>query len=376
MAPKTTKPEATDKILAHLVESIKADSIAASPPKRWAIPRLPRLERAIGGGIPRKRAIEIHGPSDAGKSTLVAELVGAVAAAEEEELASPKGRRILVMDHEAVMDLDYMERVSRVPWGHVESMKDIAEVWREFPVIYIIPPWFEFDAQITEYLLRNKRLMLSAHDSFAAMTPKVFVQDKKGAHVDGIEEERPGMAARLFGKWMPKWKKAAVDADAAIIYTNHAKRKSIGHTQSFMPAPWDTVGGENPKFYADIRIRLVGSKSDTHEEGKASAVQVIRNKTSRERNCYFKMHINGDDGFDSSYEWMKIAIETGILQWEDKKGNRVGENSKLAHHLVDADETTYTAEEAAAAVIPGGALNAICREKLPDISLRESKDKE
>lgn len=312
-------------------------------------------------------------------SSLIGELIRDVADAEAEELALPMGKRIVVMDHEGVMDLEYMEAITRRPWGHVESLADISEVWREYPIVYMIPPYFEFDAKLMSFLLRHNRIIMSAHDSVAAMTPKALVQDSKGAIIDGCDDAAPAQIARLTGKWFPRWKKMCVAANATAVYTNHAKKASIGHQGGpFTPAPWITVGGENPKFYADIRIRCVGGKSDLYAQGKKVYMEVIKNKTSRDRHARLQYHITGVNGYDRMEEVMRLVMQAKILRWVTADGKKFAkEGSETAHHLITMpDRQPYSIEEARVDLAPGGPLRAVLEALLPSIDLTKREDEE
>ena len=213
---KTGKAAVSDHVLSELAKKVQGQMFEQNRPRRWPLGLL-RLSRGIGGGIPNARFVEVHGPPDSGKTNTAIEMIRDIIDAEQETLQDPKGRRVVVMDHEAVMDLDYAERITGQRFGWVEKMSDLVEVWRAHQVVYFIPPTLEFDARITANLMRNQRLLVSVHDSLAAMTPRALIEDSKGSPIDGCDESRPALLAGQLGKWMPRWKKMCVQYGSGAI---------------------------------------------------------------------------------------------------------------------------------------------------------------
>lgn len=359
MAKKpATKGEVTDKVLAALTEKLQKGGPLLVEPEiaRWrcGLLRLSHGKGGLGGGWPKGRFIEIHGPSDAGKTTKACEVVRDIVDQEQETLQDPHGRRIAIYDHEGVLDREYAEKIIGKEIGHVDRLGDLPDAWRAYQVLYFIPETFEADAKLTGTLLRHDRLLFSVHDSVAAMTPTCMIRSKKG-EIDGLDNNQPAILARLTGQWFPRWKKLAVEHGAGALYTNHAKKGF--QTNKFVPPSWNTPGGEAPKFYADIRIRVIGGKSEVYPNGgRKMYVQVIRNKTSRERGGKFEYHANGLNGIDRFTEAMGLALEAGIVKWVNAEGKVVAATAKNRSALRTEDGETMSLREFKASLGPDSPL--------------------
>lgn len=299
------------KLLLALAKAASSDLVTDDEVERWPL-RLLRLNAGIGGGIPAGRIIEIHGPSDAGKSTTALEIVASLLS-----LAKAKKKKILYMDHEAVLDLAYAEKAVGEPFGVVRRLKDLPAVWAKYTVLYFIPKSMQGDVKITAALLAAKKLLISIHDSLPAMNADSDADEE----IDPSDASQPAALARFLGWWFPRWKKRLERASASAIIINHARKQSIGYKGPEAYRPWVVNGGENPKFYSDIRLQLYGKKSDLYPgQGKCVCIKVIKNKTSPERRGEFVYHIDGEGGIDRSAELIDLGLELGILK-ESDKGN-------------------------------------------------------
>lgn len=206
------------------------------------------LDRAIGGGYPAGRIVEIFGPEGSGKTTL-----GIHGMAE----AQKAGYTVGIIDMETALDVEYARSIGlegdrNVDWLHVspesgEQAIDTIKLWAQSGVQYILV------------------------DSVAAMTPKAEFEGETG-------EGFMGLQARMMGQGMRKLTNVIHANDVVLVFINQIRQK-IGVIYG---SPEVTTGGKALGFYASIRLETRSSgdviKEGNEQVGRYSRIKAVKNK--------------------------------------------------------------------------------------------------
>ena len=293
------------------------------------------LDIALGiGGLPRGRICEIYGPESSGKTTLALHL-----AAE----AQRRGGTVVFIDAEHALDVGYAKKLG------VDTTK----------LLVSQPDCGEQAFEICETLIRSGAVDLVVIDSVAALVPK--------AEIDGeMEDQQPGMQARLMSKALRKLTAITSKTNSSILFINQIRMK-IGVMYG---SPETTAGGNALKFYASVRldIRKIGAITENSSVlGNRVRVKVVKNKVAPPfREAEFDIIFN--EGISILGETLDIGAEKGIVDkagaWYSFKGERLGqgrEGSKvfLKEHPEVAEEirslvlSTLGIEATAAPLSPG-----------------------
>lgn len=184
------------------------------------------LDIALGiGGFPKGRICEIYGPESSGKTTL------ALSATAEVQRA---GGTAVYIDAEHALDVNYAKRLG------VDTSK----------LLVSQPDCGEQALEICEALVSSNSVDLVVVDSVAALVPR--------AEIDGeMEDQQPGLQARLMSKALRKLTAITAKSNTTIIFINQIRMK-IG---VMFGSPETTTGGNALKFYASVRldVRRIGS---------------------------------------------------------------------------------------------------------------------
>lgn len=310
-------------VLAELAKGLPS-LLVRTEVERWPLGLL-ALDRALGGGLPAGRIVEGHGPNDSGKTTLALEVARDV-------LDFHRGKRkILYQDHEVALDIAYGERILRRPIGVVDRLKDLPAMWRAHEVLLFRPRSFEADDLVTRKLVGTGKVAMVVHDSIPSMVPELEDED------DGLSPP-PALVARALGTWLPRYRRLLSARRCVAWLVNHAKKQSIGYRGKEQFRPWVPSGGENPRFWSDVRLLIVGSRSPVYpERGRLVRVRVIKNKTASERRAEVPYHVDGRDGIDRAQEAIELLAEARKGRWVERKEGRLFEAEGLKAPLSAVD---------------------------------------
>lgn len=205
------------------------------------------LDRALGGGVPKGRIIEIFGPESSGKTTLALQM-----AAEVQKQGGIAG----FIDAEHALDPTYAKRIG----------VNINE-------LYISQPDNGEQAlEIAETLVRSGAVDIIIVDSVAALVPK--------AEIDGdMGDSHVGLQARLMSQALRKLTAVISKTNCIVIFINQLREK-VG---LMFGNPEITCGGRALKFYTSVRLDV--RKIETiKKEGVSIAnrvkVKVVKNKVA------------------------------------------------------------------------------------------------
>lgn len=259
------------------------------------------LDIALGiGGIPRGRICEIYGPESSGKTTLALHI-----AAE----AQKRGGTVVFIDAEHALDVQYARRLGVDTSRLLVSQPDCGEQALE----------------ICETLIHSGSVDLVIVDSVAALVPR--------AEIDGeMQDQQPGLQARLMSKAMRKLTGLTARAGCSMIFINQIRMK-IG---VMFGSPETTSGGNALKFYTSVRldIRRIGSiKDNTDVTGNRVKVKVVKNKVAAPfRVAEFDIIFN--EGISQVGEIIDLGVEQGVVDkagsWFSYKGERLGQGREGA----------------------------------------------
>jgi len=259
------------------------------------------LDIALGiGELPRGRICEIYGPESSGKTTVALHLAAEVQKA---------GGTVVFIDAEHALDLNYAKKLGVDTSNLLVSQPDCGEQALE----------------ICEALITSGSVNFVIIDSVAALTPR--------AEIDGeMQDQQPGLQARLMSKAMRKLTALTHRANCSILFINQIRMK-IG---VMFGSPETTAGGNALKFYSSVRmdIRRIGAIKDNSDvTGNRTRVKVVKNKVASPfREAEFDIIFN--EGISQNGELIDIGVDKGIVDkagaWYSFKGERLGQGREGA----------------------------------------------
>lgn len=254
------------------------------------------LDIASGvGGFPRGRICEIYGPESSGKTTLALS-----AAAEVQKI----GGTVVFIDAEHALDVNYARKLG------VDTSK----------LLVSQPDCGEQALEICESLVSSNSVDLVVVDSVAALVPR--------AEIDGeMEDQQPGLQARLMSKALRKLTAISAKSNTTIIFINQIRMK-IG---VMFGSPETTSGGNALKFYASMRmdVRRIGQIKDQNDvTGNRVKVKIVKNKVAAPfREAEFDLVFN--EGISLLGEIIDLGVDKGIIDkagaWFSFRGERIGQ---------------------------------------------------
>lgn len=259
------------------------------------------LDIALGiGGLPKGRICEVYGPESSGKTTLALHL-----AAETQK----QGGTVVFIDAEHALDIGYARRLG------VDTSK----------LLVSQPDCGEQALEICESLVSSGSVDLVVIDSVAALTPKAEIEGE-------MEDQQPGMQARLMSKALRKLTAITSKSNCLILFINQIRMK-IG---VMFGSPETTAGGNALKFYASVRldIRKIASIKDSSDvTGNRVRVKVVKNKVAPPfREAEFDVIFN--EGISQVGEILDLGVQYGFIDkagaWYSYKGERLGQGREGA----------------------------------------------
>lgn len=265
------------------------------------------LDRALGGGFPEGRIIELFGPPSSGKSTTC---LHAIAAMQAKYPEIP----VAYLDSEFSFDAIYAKALGVNVDGILIAQPDNGNL--------------TFDIMID---LIEAGVKLIICDSVAALLPKE--EDEAS-----LTENQMGVQARLMSKGLRKLNAYAGKAGCTIIFTNQTRQK-IGVMYGDNTV---TAGGNALPFYASVRCRFTPTSLFTEgDEGKTARrirVSIVKNKTYVPfKDCEFDIKFGC--GFDESAmiidEMFSLGIATKAGSWVSLLGEKAGQGRDRIVEIVN-----------------------------------------
>lgn len=266
----------------------------------------PPLNKAISGkydgGLPCGRLIEMFGPPSAGKTAIATRAMIA---------AQQAGGVAAFFDHERSFDARLAANMGL----------DLDKRW-----VFKTPETFEQSTTmaikmaltVRKHLDRDKPI-ICVFDSLAAMVP----QSKMAKDVDEYNMNDNTALARATSAVFPALAQHCEKHNFTALFLNQSRTK-IG---VMFGDPTTTPGGESPKFYASVRIKLGANKiakgkgADREVLGMQIGAECVKNKISRpfeKAKWNFMFRKDGTGHFDVEGSLIDYLAETGRL--EESKG--------------------------------------------------------
>lgn len=275
----------------------------------WLDTGFPPLNKAISGkydgGMPAGRIVEMFGGESCGKTAIATSVMAAAQAA---------GGLAAFFDHEHSFDM--------------EHAKTLGLDLTPGKFIYKTPDTFEQSITMAIKVanhVREKKLIpdeapiVMTFDSLASMVPK----SKFDKDTDEYNMNDNTALARATSAVFPSLVKWAEKTNTCMIFTNQMRQK-IGVMFGDNTV---TPGGDSPKFYASVRIRLNRKKIMEQVAGEKKFVgqeihaDCIKNKVAnpfQTADWQFRFREDGSGYFDVATSMIEYLEKLGKL---DKSGN-------------------------------------------------------
>ena len=267
------------------------------------------LDRALGGGVPKGRIIEIYGPESSGKTTLALHVIAE---------AQKNGGTAAFIDAEHALDPEYAKRIGVNTEELLISQPDNGEQALE----------------IVETLTRSGGIDVIVIDSVAALTPKAEIEGMMG-------DSHMGLQARLMSQALRKLTSIISKTGTTVIFLNQLRMK-IG---VMFGNPETTTGGNALKFYSSIRmdIRAIDKINGTTDDGKEITgrrvrVKVIKNKIAPPfKQAEFDIMFN--EGISTAGDLLDTAVSHNIITksgaFYTYKSHKIGQGRENAKSFLD-----------------------------------------
>lgn len=273
------------------------------------------LDRALGGGIPKGRIVEIYGPESSGKTTLALHTIAE---------AQKAGGTAAFIDAEHALDPEYAKRIGVNTEDLLISQPDNGEQALE----------------IVETLTRSGGIDIIVIDSVAALTPKAEIEGMMG-------DSHMGLQARLMSQALRKLTSIIAKTGTTVVFLNQLRMK-IG---VMFGNPETTTGGNALKFYSSVRLdirgidKISGATEDGKEiTGRKVRVKVVKNKVAPPfKQAEFDIMFN--EGISRAGDLLDTAVEHKLV---NKAGAfytyntiKIGQGRENAKKFLNEDKTIY-----------------------------------
>lgn len=239
------------------------------------------VDKAMGGGLPYGKVLEMFGPESGGKTSMAMHLAAQV---------QKDGKSVCYIDAEIAFDYDFAKIVG------LDTSPD--------KFVLVQPRFGEEGLDIAKEMIDVENMGLIIIDSVPSMLPK--------AQVDGdIGDQHIGLQARMMSKFFPMVLSKLESNKCSMLFINQLREK-IG---VMFGSPETTPGGRALKFYSSIRMRVRKIKYIEEEGepiGMLCGMHVQKNKTAipfkrAEYELYF------DSGFSKESDMFDAAVESGLI---------------------------------------------------------------
>lgn len=250
------------------------------------------VDKALGGGLPEGRIIEIYGPESGGKTTLTLTFIAEM---------QRQGKVAAFIDVEHALD---------PVWATTLGV-NMTEL------LVSQPNSGEEALEVVETLVRTGFVDVVVLDSVAALVPKKELEGDMG-------DSNVGLHARLMSQAMRKLTAIISKSHTTAIFINQIREK-VG---VMFGNPETTTGGRALKFFASQRIevrRVEGVKEGDQEVGNRVKIKVAKNKVAPP----FKIaeyELRFESGIDKYKDMVEVAEKAGLIEksgaWYTYQGKR------------------------------------------------------
>lgn len=240
-------------------------------------------DKALGGGIPRGRIIEIFGDESSGKTTMCLSIIAN---------AQKEGLRCAYIDAECSYD---------TTWAETNGV-DTSKMLFEQTVIA------EEALKAAYAMAKSGKIQLIVIDSIAALSPKAALEGEIGA-------ANIGLMARLLSQTLPKLAPTCAKHDCTVLMINQVREKIGVQFGSNITTP----GGHALKHWASIRIRVYGS--DTIKQGDVPIGRKVNMYVQKNKTAPPFQRAAARLYFESGFDLFEEVLDFGIqLDYITKSG--------------------------------------------------------
>lgn len=300
--------------------------------EQWLDTGYPPLNKAVSGdlegGLPCGRIVEIFGPPSAGKTYLATKAM--VAAQRKDGIA-------VFLDHENSFDVGLAEA------NGLESDEENGN-W-----VYKQPDTFEDAIDLTGQILslvRKDKLIpddapiVIVYDSLASMVPRQkFEKFEKMADGTAKDKDELNMndntaLARATSANLPTLAKWAQKYNACLIFLNQTRTK-MG---VMFGDPTTSPGGDSPKFYASVRIKLGGGqlKEGSERVGQLVKAECVKNKVAPPfQKCEWNFYFDPARGLDVVESLVDYMLSEGYIPKTSSGRIEIGDKKYTRSQIVE-----------------------------------------
>jgi recombination protein RecA len=294
--------------------SIMSMSSAGDSIKRFSSGSM-SIDKALGGGFPSGRIIEIYGHESSGKTTLAIHAIAEI---------QKTGGKCAFIDAEHAFDPVYAKNLG-------VSIDDL---------LVSQPDYGEQALEIVDYLVRSGGVDLIVVDSVAALVPKEEIEGE-------MEKQQMGLQARLMSKALRKLTGNASRLSCTIIFINQLRQKiSQGYGGGYGPQE-TTTGGNALKFYASVRVevrKVQTLKKGEEETGTMTRFKVVKNKVAPPFKSAILEIVFGE-GLSRESEVIDLGVKFNVIEkagsWYSYNGERLGQGKDNLREKLKKDRSMF-----------------------------------
>ncbi len=331
------KEVTTSNDLVSVLQSKYGQLAATTYDKVFAVNSIPTgilaLDRALGGGVPLGRMIELLGDPSSGKTTM------ALTIAANSQLKFPD-KNVLYVDVEHALDLQWASKIG-------------VNVTDNF--IHSNPITGEEACDIVEIGLESGQVSVIIIDSVAALMPEVEKKTEIGEANIGAQARLVAQAIRRLNSSMPLHK------ECIIIFINQQRARIGGGPSSFAYGPTKkATGGLALPFYMTTRMKVAKIETtldaDKNVTGQKVKVDVLKHKVLSGPGHKVNFRISNKFGIDTTHELLEWGIETNRIKQSGSWFEIIGVTEKfqgeekvkkyIDEHLFDNWKNEFTKKEA------------------------------
>jgi recombination protein RecA len=264
------------------------------------------VDRALGGGLPEGRIIEVFGPESGGKTTLCLTYIANM---------QREGKLAAFIDVEHAFDPRWATTL-----GVDVNLLLISQ-----------PDNGEQALEVLEALVRTGYVHVVVLDSVAALVPKKELEGDMGDH-------NVGAHAKLMSQAMRKLTAVISKSHTTAIFINQIREK-VG---VMFGNPETTTGGRALKFFSSQRIevrRVESVKEGDKDVGNRVKIKVVKNKVSAPGQVA-EYELRFDSGIDRLSDMIEVGEKVGLIEksgsWYTYEGKRA-QGVKQLKELLRAD---------------------------------------
>jgi len=252
------------------------------------------LDKALGGGVPEGRMIELAGDPSSGKTTMALTIAG------NAQKKYPD-KSVLYIDVEHALDLEWAEVIG-------------VSVTNQF--IHSHPFTGEEALGILEDGLTSGQVSVAIVDSVAALMPGAEKEKDIGEANIGLQARLVATGIRRLNSEMPRHR------ESCVIFINQQRAQIGGGPSSLQYGPRKkSTGGMALPFYMTTRLKvtkvetLVDNPNDKNIVGQIVKVDVIKHKVLNGPGHKVTFSIDNKIGIDTAKE----LLEWGLANKRIKK---------------------------------------------------------